>query len=276
MRHGDYDDPLLRQVLTTQEELRSAPGYSSDPLEEAKAQRGGGLLQKYAHRVLLISTATCGVHCRYCFRRDYPYSESLGDGARWQQALATIAADSSIEEVILSGGDPLALGNARLKQLFGQLTLIPHLRRLRLHTRQPVVLPARVDAGLCRLLAALPWSPVVVLHANHANEIDAEVRAACQSLRTAGATLLSQSVLLAGVNDTVPEQLALSHALWSAGILPYYLFLLDRVRGASHFDVPETRALQIHAGMRAALPGYLLPRLAREQPGAASKVVLAG
>jgi L-lysine 2,3-aminomutase len=271
MRHGDYADPLLRQVLALREELRPANGYGADPLAEAGALRAPGLLQKYAGRALLITTATCAVHCRYCFRREYPYADAGSDTRRWQQALAAIAADPSIEEVILSGGDPLSLSNARLSALTDRLAAMPHVRRLRVHTRQPVVLPARVDAGLCRWLASLPWRPVVVLHVNHAQELDQEVGAACEALRQSGAQLLNQSVLLAGVNDTGEALCALSRALWHAGVLPYYLHLLDRVRGASHFAVPETRALQLQRHMLNALPGYLVPRLVREQPGAASK-----
>jgi EF-P beta-lysylation protein EpmB len=275
MRRRDYDDPLLRQVLSTSREALQAEGYSADPLDESAVQRGGGLLQKYAHRVLLITTAACGVHCRYCFRREFPYSDAHSEGERWQQAIATVASDQSLEEVILSGGDPLSLGNARLAQLIQQLAAIPHLQRLRLHTRQPIVLPARVDQGLIEALRLWPRGVVMVLHANHANEIDAEVRLACRQLRAAGATLLNQSVLLAGVNDSADAQVALSQALWSAAVLPYYLHLLDRVRGASHFDLGETRARAIHTAMRANLPGYLLPRLVREVPGATSKVTLA-
>jgi EF-P beta-lysylation protein EpmB len=270
MRHGDYHDPLLRQVLPVGAELTSPPDFSGDPLGEAAAQRGGGLLQKYAGRALLITTGACGVHCRYCFRREYPYAASSG-GARWQQALAAIAADASIEEVILSGGDPLSLSDQRLQQLTAQLAAIPHVIRLRIHTRQPIVLPARVTEGLCRWLRDLPWRPVLVLHANHANELDAEVLAACQALRASGATLLNQSVLLAGVNDSSAALCGLSHALFAGGILPYYLHLLDRVRGASHFEVPEARARALHAQLRASLPGYLVPRLVREVAGEASK-----
>jgi EF-P beta-lysylation protein EpmB len=276
MRHGDYNDPLLRQVLASASELLEAPGYSADPLQESGAMRASGLLQKYAHRVLLITTGACAVHCRYCFRREFPYAGSQGDGARWRSALATIAADSSIEEVILSGGDPLSLSNARLEQLLARLVAIPHLQRLRIHTRQPVVLPARVDTGLCALLQRLPLPMVVVLHANHANEIDTEVAAACGQLRAAGVTLLNQAVLLAGVNDSCATQVMLSQRLWAAGVLPYYLHLLDHVRGTSHFNVPEAQARALHAGMRATLPGYLLPRLVREVPGMPSKLTLSG
>lgn len=276
MRRGDYSDPLLRQVLGTAAELGAQPGFVGDPLEEEAATRAPGLLQKYAHRVLLIATAACGVHCRYCFRREFPYGEHADDAGRWHAAVAAIAADASIEEVVLSGGDPLSLSDARLTQLTDALRPIAHLRRLRVHTRQPVVLPARVDGGLCAWLRQLPWQPVIVLHANHANEIDSEVRAACQRLRAAGATLLNQSVLLAGVNDSADALVGLSHALWSAGVLPYYLHMLDPVRGASHFAVADDRARQLHGQASARLPGYLLPRLVREVPGAVAKTPLPG
>ena len=270
MRRGDAADPLLRQVLPLQLEHRDAPGFVADPLHEAVARRAPGLLQKYRHRALLIATAACGVHCRYCFRREYPYEDAADDG-RWNTALAAIAADTSIEEIILSGGDPLSLGNARLAQLSRRLAAMPHLRRFRIHTRQPVVLPDRVDDGLCQWLRQLPWRPVIVLHCNHAREIDTEVHAACARRRSAGATLLNQSVLLAGVNDSAHALRELSIALDAAGVLPYYLHLLDRVRGAAHFDVPAGVALELHAALRAGLPGYLVPRLVRERPGADGK-----
>jgi EF-P beta-lysylation protein EpmB len=215
------------------------------------------------------------VHCRYCFRREFPYADHAGDSPRWQEAIQAIANDSSIAEVILSGGDPLSLSDARLRSLTEQLRAIPHIRRLRIHTRQPIVLPARVDVGLCDWLASLPWTPIVVLHANHAQELDAAVADACLAMRQAGATLLNQSVLLAGVNDSAEALAELSTALWQAGVLPYYLHLLDHVSGASHFEVDAVRALALHADLRARLPGYLLPRLVREVPGAASKIMLA-
>jgi len=272
MAHGDPADPLLRQVLPLAAELHSPPGFSGDPLHEAAARSAPGLLQKYRGRALLITTGACGVHCRYCFRREYPYAEDSAEGARWQAAITAIAADPEIEEVILSGGDPLSLSDARLGQLSQQIAAIPHVQRLRLHTRQPVVLPERVDAGLVGWLAGLRWRPVIVLHANHGNEIDASVIAACRRLQSAGATLLNQSVLLAGVNDNVRALRDLSLALWSAGVLPYYLHLLDQVRGASHFAVGLEQARQLHTQLMGEVPGYLLPRLVREVPGAASKL----
>ena len=274
MRRGDPRDPLLRQVLPLTEELAEQPGFVSDPLEERRAMRAAALLQKYHGRALLITTSACAVHCRYCFRREFPYAEQV-DAPRWAEALASIVGDESLEEVILSGGDPLSLSDARLTSLTQALASVPHVRRLRVHTRLPIVLPSRVDAGLTGWIAGLKWRPVIVLHANHANEVDAEVLSACERLRAAGATLLNQSVLLRGVNDETAALAALSARLFEAGVLPYYLHLLDRVRGAAHFEVPERRARVIVGELAASLPGYLVPRLVRERAGAASKVPIA-
>src|SRR6185295_3213712 len=269
-------DPLLRQVLPRAEELAQSAGYEADPLHERAARRAPGLLQKYRGRALLITTEACAIHCRYCFRREFPYAEQAsaaeGESApRFQAALETIAADASIEEVILSGGDPLSLGDARLARLTDALTGIAHVRRIRVHTRQPIVLPSRVDAGLLEWIGGVRRPMVFVLHANHPNELDADVRAACARLRDAGVTLLNQSVLLRGVNDDAATLEALSVALFDAGVLPYYLHLPDRVRGTAHFDVEEQRARALLAQLMGRLSGYLVPRLVREVPGAPAK-----
>ncbi|HTU65191.1 MAG TPA: EF-P beta-lysylation protein EpmB [Steroidobacteraceae bacterium] len=273
IRPGDPDDPLLKQILPVADELDERPGFVADPLEERAATRAPGLLQKYAGRALLVTTQACAIHCRYCFRREFPYDEQTSEeGGRWSEALATIAADPSIEEVILSGGDPLTLSDARLRQLTDAIGAMPHVRRLRVHTRQPVVQPARVDEGLIAWLGAIRLPTVFVLHVNHPNEIDAEVRAACARLKAAGVTLLNQSVLLKGVNDDVDTLQRLSVDLVDAGVLPYYLHLPDRVRGTAHFDVAEERARTLVAGLAARLSGYLVPRLVREIPGAPAKM----
>jgi EF-P beta-lysylation protein EpmB len=272
MRPGDPNDPLLRQVLPIGAELEEQPGFVSDPLEEGAAKRAPGLLQKYDGRALLITTAACAIHCRYCFRREFPYAEqSSEEGGRWAEALATIAADASIDEVILSGGDPLTLSDARLAQITDALAAMPHVRRIRVHTRQPVVLPSRVDDGLIAWIAGIRLPLVFVLHVNHPNEIDADVRTAVARLKAAGVTLLNQSVLLAGVNDEVETLKRLSVDLMAAGVLPYYLHLPDRVRGTAHFDVAEPRAKQLLGELASQLSGYLVPRLVREIPGAPSK-----
>lgn len=274
MRRGDANDPLLRQVLPIAAEGETAPDFGPDPVGEQAARRAPGLLQKYRGRALLITTSACAIHCRYCFRREFPYSEQVGESTRFREALDEIASDSSLEEIILSGGDPLSLSDSRLTSLTDELAKIPHIRRLRLHTRQPVVLPSRVDAGLIAWLKRLPWPVVFVLHANHANEIDDDVRAACARLREHGATLLNQTVLLKGVNDNSDTLADLSRALFDAGVLPYYLHVLDRVSGAAHFDMPESRAQEIAGELAARLSGYLVPRLVREVEGAPAKLGL--
>jgi L-lysine 2,3-aminomutase len=274
MRHGDPDDPLLRQVLPVSQELDAVPDYGADPLGEREAVRAPGLLQKYQGRALLITTSACAIHCRYCFRREFPYSEQTSDSARFSEAVEQIARDTSIEEVILSGGDPLSLSDARLTRLTDELSRIGHVRRLRVHTRQPIVLPSRVDDGLIGWLHTVRIPTVFVLHANHPNEIDTDVRAACAKLRTAGVTLLNQTVLLSGVNDNPALLAALSRLLFDSGVLPYYLHALDRVTGAAHFAIPDARAQEIAGELAACLPGYLVPRLVREVEGAPSKVTL--
>jgi len=275
MRHGDVNDPLLRQVLPLGDELREVRGFVADPLEEAAARRAPGLLQKYRGRALLIATEACAVHCRYCFRREFPYSEQVESGVtRWSAALDEIARDPGIEEVILSGGDPLSLSDARLTQLTDALAGIGHVRRIRVHTRQPIVLPSRVDAGLLDWIGNVGKPVVMVLHTNHPNEIDADVRAACEALKSSAVTLLNQSVLLRGVNDDVDTLQRLSESLIEAGVLPYYLHLPDKVRGTAHFDVDEGVARSLIGELMGRLSGYLVPRLVREVPGAASKVPL--
>lgn len=274
MRKADPKDPLLRQVLPIGEELVETPGFSSDPVGDLGSRAAHGVLHKYYGRVLLITTGACAVNCRYCFRRHFPYGEENARSGQWQAALQYISTEPSVTEVILSGGDPLSLSDAALEQLVAALQKIPHVRTLRIHSRQPIVLPSRVDAGLLGWLRACQLRKVIVLHTNHANEIDAAVADAVTGLRSTGATVFNQSVLLRGVNDSVEALTALSEALFSAGIIPYYLHLLDRVRGAAHFEVGEDQARELMHGLRARLPGYLVPRLVREVAGAASKMPL--
>jgi len=274
MRHGDRHDPLLLQVLPARAELVATPGFRRDPVGDLAARTATGVLHKYAGRALLIATGACAVHCRYCFRRHFPYAQETAAAGRWSEALAHLAADTSISEVILSGGDPLSLATARLVELGDALAAMPQVRRLRIHTRLPVVLPERVDTELLAWLSRLPLQRVLVLHANHANEIDAGVAAACAALRSTGTTLLNQSVLLRGVNDDLATLCDLSERLLAAQVLPYYLHQLDRVEGAAHFEVTDARARELVEGMRGRLPGYLVPRLVREVGGATSKTPL--
>lgn len=274
MRPGDPRDPLLLQVLAAADEVEPVAGWGADPLAESAAQPVPGVLHKYRGRALLVVTGACAVHCRYCFRRHFPYGERGLTRSGEARALAWLAGEPTVTEAILSGGDPLTLPDARLAALAGRLAEVPHLARLRVHTRLPIVLPARVDDALLAWLTGTRLAPVVVVHANHAREIDAAVAAALGRLRAAGVPVLNQSVLLAGVNDS-PEALGdLSEALFAAGVLPYYLHLLDPVAGAAHFDVPQERAAALHAELAARLPGYLVPRLVREVPGAPGKVAV--
>ncbi|MGH8401515.1 MAG: EF-P beta-lysylation protein EpmB [Gammaproteobacteria bacterium] len=271
MRKGDPTDPLLRQVLATDAELADMPGFVADPVADLASRRHPGVLHKYRNRVLLITTGACGVHCRYCFRRHFPYQDQTARAHDWRVALDYLRGDTEVNEVILSGGDPLSLNDRQLAGLVADLQTIPHIKRLRIHTRQPVVLPSRVDDALLAWLGACRLQKVVVLHVNHAQELDAEVADACGRLRQAGALLFNQSVLLRGVNDSVETLAALSEALFAAGVTPYYLNLLDRVQGAAHFEVPEAEARRLMRALRARLPGYLMPRLVREIPGAPAK-----
>lgn len=274
MRPGDPHDPLLRQVLPLDAETVPVAGFGIDPVGDAAARVAPGVLHKYAGRALLTVTGACAVHCRYCFRRHFPYADNNASAGEWSAALAHIAADASIHEVILSGGDPLSLADRRLAEMVQALAAIPHLRRLRVHTRVPIVLPSRVVPGLIAALGSrLPV--VVVLHANHARELAADVNAALADFRAAGWVLLNQAVLLRAVNDDVDTLADLSEALFAAGVVPYYLHMLDKVAGAAHFEVPPARAEALHRALRARLPGYLVPRLVQEIAGADAKMPLA-
>lgn len=272
MGRGDPADPLLRQVLPLYAEMQETRGYGPDPVGDLAAMAAPGVLHKYRGRVLLTATGACAIHCRYCFRRYYPYGEANAAVDHWHNALAHVAADSSVSEVILSGGDPLMLSDRRLAELTMGLAALPHVRRLRIHTRLPVVLPERVDDGLIKWLTETHLHTIIVVHCNHAQEIDGSVHDALSRLRQAGVTLLNQSVLLRGVNDDLATLVRLSDTLFDCGVLPYYLHMLDKVQGAAHFEVDDVRADSLMAQLRAQLPGYLVPRLVREIPGADAKV----
>ncbi len=275
MTKGDPDDPLLRQVLPLGAERQEVPRYGADPVGDLAAMVAPGVLHKYHGRVLLTATGACAVHCRYCFRRHFPYGQASAASGQWAEALAHIAADPTVSEVILSGGDPLMMSDRRLEELTRALKALPQVRRLRIHTRLPIVLPERVDEEFANWLGRTPLQKVVVVHANHPREIDGAVRQAFGRIRQTGATLLNQSVLLRGVNDDVATLAALSEAIFEAGALPYYLHMLDRVQGAAHFAVDEARARTLMAKLAAHLPGYLVPRLVREEAGADAKTLLA-
>lgn len=274
MAKGDAHDPLLRQVWPDASESVTQLNELSDPVGDLAARKAPGLLQKYAGRALVVATGACAVHCRYCFRQNFPYDESARSNDEWIAQLEAIRQDPSLHEVVLSGGDPLSLPDSVIERRVADLGAVEHLATLRIHTRLPVVVPSRVTAALCRILSNTWLRKVVVLHANHASEIDASVVSAVSRLREAGATVLNQSVLLAGVNDSVDALEKLSHALWNAGALPYYLHALDRVRGSSRFAVPDADGIRLIDSLRTRLPGYLVPRLVREVEGADSKTPL--
>ena len=269
---GDPADPLLRQVLPVQAEMDDSPGFVADPVGDAAATLSPGLLQKYPGRVLLVVTGACAVHCRYCFRRHFPYEQTPNSLASWQPVLATIAADRSIHEVIFSGGDPLTLVDEHLAALADRLAAIPHVRRLRVHSRLPVVIPERVTTELIEWLTGTRLVPVMVIHANHAQELAGDAVTAIGALVDAGIPVLNQAVLLAGVNDSVEAQLALAERLVDLRVMPYYLHQLDRVSGAAHFEVPPHQGQFILKQLRERLPGYAVPQFVVEIPGAKSKV----
>jgi EF-P beta-lysylation protein EpmB len=270
MRRGDPEDPLLRQILPLEEELEAVKGYSHDPLQELSAMPVPGVLHKYQGRILLTSTGACAIHCRYCFRRHYPYQQA-NPHRQEQQTLDYLRDNPQIREVILSGGDPLTLSDPKLSRLVEAIETLPHIERLRIHSRVPVVLPERIDTNLLDWLQATRLRLVLVIHSNHANEIDASVETALQRLQTAGVTLLNQSVLLRGVNDQVETLSRLSERLFAAEVLPYYLHQLDPVAGAAHFEVSDKKAKSLIKQLLKKLPGYLVPRLVRETPGQAAK-----
>lgn len=274
MQPGNPRDPLLLQVLAVEEELHVSPDFVNDPLSEQVVNTIPGLIHKYQGRVLLTVTGACAINCRYCFRRHFPYQDNNPGRAGWQPVMDYIAKDIDIHEVILSGGDPLLATDTMLGSLFTQLEAIPHLTTIRIHTRIPVVLPERVTDELIELFKTSRFEIVVVLHCNHPQELDESVKNACLGLRKAGCHLLNQSVLLAGVNDTAETLATLSKCLFAYGVLPYYLHLLDKVQGAAHFDVSLTHALTIFKQLQALLPGYLVPRLAREEPGQKHKTLI--
>jgi EF-P beta-lysylation protein EpmB len=275
MQVGNPRDPLLLQVLARRLELQESPGYSADPLgESGETIPAPGVIHKYHGRALLIVSGGCAINCRYCFRRHFPYGDNQNSRQEWQEALTYIERDRDISEVILSGGDPLVATDRQLCDLVDLIAAIPHVRRLRIHTRLPVVIPDRVSADLLAAISRDRLQTTVVIHSNHENEIDGAVADALALLKQAGVTLLNQSVLLAGINDSAPALVNLSEQLFEAGVLPYYLHLLDKVQGAAHFDVPEYRARQLLGEVSSRLPGYLVPRLVRETAGAQSKTSL--
>lgn len=271
MKPGDPEDPLLLQVLPLAREQEERSGFSKDPLQEQNFNPVSGIIHKYSGRALVVTTPACAINCRYCFRRHFSYSANNPGKKHWLNSLEYIAREKSISELILSGGDPLTADDQHLSWLATEIEKIPHVRRLRIHSRFPVVIPSRIDEDLERWVTGTRLETVFVLHINHPNEIDDNLTAAITRLREKKVPVLNQSVLLKGVNDCVETLVELSERLFSSGVLPYYLHLLDPVDGAAHFDIPSGRARKLHNEMRKQLPGYLLPRLVRDVPGTSSK-----
>ena len=274
MAKGDPQDPLLLQVLPIGAEHNEVQGFVTDPLQEASARPLPGIVHKYKDRVLLILSGACAINCRYCFRRHFPYADNQLGGKQWEEALNYLRQHTELREVVMSGGDPLVTTDARLARKISELEEIPHLERLRIHTRLPVVIPSRITTSLCESLSKTRFNTVVTLHINHANELDASVSKGVEQLRRGGVTVLNQAVVLKGINDQWQTQVALSRKLFKANILPYYLFAFDPVAGASHFDTSIEQIQRMYQEMQRELPGYLLPRLAQEIPGKTSKTLL--
>lgn len=270
----NINDPLLKQILPAHQETLAQQGYSKDPLSEESYNAVPGLIHKYKSRVLLVSGASCAINCRYCFRRHFPYSENRLSKEQWLQSIDYILQHPELNEVILSGGDPLVNNDKQLKWLTSKLCDIPHIKRLRIHTRLPVVIPQRVDAALLSWLSALPLQKIMVLHINHPNEIDSSVKQAIQNIKATGTLVLNQSVMLASVNDDAEILSRLSEDLFDIGVLPYYLHRLDKIEGAGHFDLSQARIKEIYTDLLARLPGYLVPKLVAEIPHRSSKTPL--
>lgn len=274
IKKGNPNDPLLKQILPSLDEMLVTPGFNDDPVGDHQAIATPGVIHKYLGRVLLIVTGHCAINCRYCFRKAFPYNEQHLGRQKLQVALDYIDSDPSISEVILSGGDPLTLSDTRLGEIFSGLNQIKHIRRIRIHTRIPIVLPERITANLLKVFAQTDKSLVIVVHCNHSNEIDQNVKEACNTLSKLNITLLNQSVLLKDINDSVDQLCQLSETLFATGILPYYLHLLDKVTGTQHFDVTRARAITLIEAVKIRLPGYLVPKLVEEKAGAPAKIAV--
>lgn len=272
IERGNPEDPLLLQILPTEEEMQRSPGFTQDPVGDQSAQVTPCLLNKYSGRALLLVTGSCPVHCRYCFRRWFPFVAGLNHRLNAAQAIGQLARRSDVTEVILSGGDPLLLNDHSLQTLLTALDGLPHLKRVRIHSRIPITLPRRIDARLCRILREGRKPRVLVVQTNHPSELGEEALAALARLQANGVRLLNQSVLLRGINDDAIVLHRLSEQLFEAGVMPYYLHQLDRVLGSAHFEVPPEVCAQIDSKLRATLPGYLVPRLVVEKPGAPGKI----
>lgn len=274
IKKNDLKDPLLLQILPQALETLPVSGYNADPLKEKEFNPVPGLLHKYRSRVLFVTTAACAIHCRYCFRRNFPYEENQPSQNAWALPLKYISEHTEIDEIILSGGDPLTLSDKLLANLIEKISAIPHVKRLRFHSRIPVILPERITPEFIRLFDNTRLQIIMVVHANHAHEIDTQTKDMAARLRQANIHLLNQTVLLKTVNDNAATLADLSHALFECGIQPYYLHLLDKVAGSAHFDIPLEKAKQIYTELQGLVSGYLVPKLVYEEPHAKSKKIV--
>ncbi len=275
MEKGNIDDPLLKQILPIQDEEISFPGFNNDPVGDINAMTETGVIHKYQGRVLFITTGSCAINCRYCFRRNFPYSDFKLNTQKLERAIQYIKDNQDISEVILSGGDPLLLSDRKLFSLINRLDKIYHLKRIRIHSRIPVVLPSRITNDFCQFLSTVKKNIIFVIHSNHTNELNENVRSACQKIKKCNVTLLNQSVLLKGINDAANELVVLSEKLFSFDVLPYYLHMLDKASGTHHFEVDKKTAILLMDQIKKQLPGYLVPKLVNEQTGALNKIVIA-
>ena len=279
IEQGNPEDPLLKQILPIDLENETVQGFRNDAVGDLNVRQTPGLLHKYQGRALLMASGTCAINCRYCFRRHYPYSEEPRTLAEWEPVWEALHSDTSIHEVILSGGDPLLLTDIRLRELCERISEIPHVKRLRVHSRLPVVLPDRIHAGLLEMFQQLSANGMIVwmvIHANHPNEIASDVEIAIRNMLQAGVPILNQSVLLKGINDNADTLIRLSEKLINLGVIPYYLHQLDRVTGVAHFEVEEEQGRELIRELRSRLPGYAVPQYVREITGEAHKISLLG
>jgi EF-P beta-lysylation protein EpmB len=274
MEKANRYDPLLLQVLPIADELNSPKNYLDDPVGDLPALKNGCLIHKYHDRVLFITTGGCAINCRFCFRRNFSYSDAQLTSKNEIRALQYLRNNPSINEVIFSGGDPLLLSDQRIEHLIQELAKISHIKRLRFHTRLPIVLPSRMTEALIDLFQNAPLPIIIVTHCNHANELSEQVKQACLRLKQTNITLLNQTVLLKNINDHPVALKELSEQLFACGILPYYLHILDKAKGTAHFDITEAKAIQLHQSLQKQLSGYLVPKLVKEEAGKANKTLI--
>lgn len=267
IQENHLDDPVLRQYLPTEKEMQEHPDYQIDPVGDLNASPLPGIIHKYQSRALIITSQVCAVHCRYCFRRHFPYQDMQLTSKHQEKIIAYLRENPALNEIILSGGDPLSLDDEKLYELIQALESVSHIKTLRIHSRLPIVIPSRVTDRLLDILKNSRFKTVMVLHCNHANEIDEDVESACLKLKQHTDALLNQSVLLRSINDSADVLAELSYRLFDCGVIPYYLHLFDKVQNAAHFDISAKQATIIVDNLRKKLPGYLVPKLVTEIAG---------